>query len=348
MLQETVNEMLEAGLHFGHQTSRWNPNMRRYIFAEMGGIHIIDLESAAECMEKAKAFSRELSGKGGTFLFVGTKKQGCDKVKEVAENAQMPYVNHRWLGGLMTNFETLKKRIDRLHELNGIKEDGRMELLPKKEQIVLMAEREKLDKNLGGVQDLQRLPDAVVVVDVGVEEIAVREAARLGIPIIALVDSNCDPKSITHVIPGNDDSIRSCDFFLNSIGDEVKTGSSKFRREEEAARVQAEEKSQREAEERAKREAEQKERKEADAKQEEERLAKRAAEIEAKEAVKTEKEKSEASDKGGEAKKSATSEDGQSNVDSESKVDVKTTEEKGAKTSGEASKDDQAEKGEKE
>ncbi len=356
MTQATVNEMLDAGLHFGHQTSRWNPNMRRYIYAEMGGIHIIDLESAADCMDRAKAFSSETSGRGGVFLFVGTKKQACDKVKEVAENADMPYVNHRWLGGLMTNFETLKKRIDRLHELNGLKEDGRLELLPKKEQIVLESEREKLDKNLGGVKDLQRLPDAVVVVDVGTEEIAVREADRLGIPIIALVDSNCDPEPITYVIPGNDDSIRSCDFFLNSIGDEVRGGSSKFRREEEAARIQAEEKSRREAEERAKREAEQKAKKEADAKKEEQRLAKRAAEIEAKEAVERKEEKK---DSGGdtaepksETKGSADSASGASKA--KDKGSEEAAEGKGKATSDggdksdEASKKDQDDKGEKE
>lgn len=288
MQLDTMKEMLGAGFHFGHQTSRWNPNMRRFIYAEMGGIHIIDLETAAQCLESAKDFSREVSERGGVFLFTGTKKQSSDRVREVAEASDMPYVNHRWLGGLLTNFETIKKRINRLHELDNLKEDGRLELLHKKEQLALEAERQKLDKNLGGVQNLERLPDAVVIVDVGAEEIAAKEAYRLGIPIIALVDTNCDPSEVEYVVPGNDDSIRSCSLFLDAIGDEVKKGSSKYLRKQEDDRKQAEEKAKLEAEERAKREAEQKQKREDDAKKEEQRLAQRATEIEAKEEPKQE------------------------------------------------------------
>ncbi len=294
MIKVTIEQMLEAGLHFGHPTSGWNPNMRRYLHSEMGGMHIIDLEVAEDCLDEARNFARSTADKGGVFLFVGTKKQASDKVVAVAEGANMPYVNHRWLGGLLTNFETLSKRIKRLHELNELKEDGRLDLLPKKEQMSLEAERSKLNTNLGGVKDMERLPDVVVVVDIGAEDIAVREAARLGIPIIALVDSICDPNEIDYVVPGNDDSIRSCALFLDSIGEEVSAGHSKYRHEEEAARERAEEKAKRDAEEKAKRDAEQKEKREADAKQEEERLAKRAAEIEAKEAASRAKEVREA------------------------------------------------------
>lgn len=281
MSQIGIDEMLEAGFHFGHQTSKWNPGMRRYIYSEMGGIHVIDLENSVEYLESARKFVRELAAGGGVILFVGTKKQACDTIKEVAEAAGMPYVNHRWLGGLLTNFQTLSKRIELLHELDELEKDGRLALLPTKEQMSLEAERQKLRVNLGGVRNMERLPDALVVVDISAELIAVKEADRLGIPLIALVDTNCDPNPVSYIVPGNDDSIRSCNLFLHSVGEAAKEGHSKFVRLEEAARKEAEEKARREAEESAKREEEEKQKREADEGAEAERLAKRAAEIEA-------------------------------------------------------------------
>lgn len=283
MPEVEVTELLEAGIHFGHQTSRWNPKMRRFIYAEIGGIHIIDLKQSAVLLEEAKSFAREVAGRGGIVLFVGTKKQASDEVREIAEAADMPYVNNRWLGGLLTNFQTLSKRIRRLHELDEMAEQGSLDLLPTRERLSLEAERGKLAANLGGVRNMERQPDAVVVVDLNSEAIAVREAKRLGIPLIALVDTNCDPEAVTHIVPGNDDAIRSCAVFLRTIGAAVKEGRAKFRREEEAARKEAEESAKREAEEKAKREQEDKEKREADEQAEAERLAKRAAEIEAKE-----------------------------------------------------------------
>lgn len=283
MPEVEVIELLEAGFHFGHQTSRWNPKMRRFIYAEIGGIHIIDLKQSAVLLDEARNFARELAGRGGTVLFVGTKKQASDTVEEVAEAADMPYVNNRWLGGLLTNFQTLTKRIRRLHELDQMSEQRTLDLLPTRERLSLEAERGKLSANLGGVRNMERQPEAVVVVDLNSEAIAVREAKRLGIPLIALVDSNCDPEPVTHIVPGNDDAIRSCAIFLRTIGSAVKEGRSKFRREEEAARREAEEKARREAEEKVRREQEEREGREADEKAQAERLAKRVAEIEAKE-----------------------------------------------------------------
>ena len=193
MAEVGIRELLEAGVHFGHQTRRWNPRMRRYIHGEREGIHIIDLLQTEALLEKATDFVSEVARKGGVVLFVGTKKQARDAVEEWAERCGMPYVNRRWLGGLLTNFNTIKKRIQRLHELRGLKEDGRLDLLPTKERMTMEAELRKLEFNLGGVADMQRLPDAVVIVDLKTEEIALREAKRLEIPIIGLVDTNCDP-----------------------------------------------------------------------------------------------------------------------------------------------------------
>jgi small subunit ribosomal protein S2 len=260
----TIKELLEAGVHFGHQTRRWNPKMRRYIFGDRGGIHIIDLQQTERLLREAQEFAGELAGRGGTVLFVGTKKQARDTIEEAAKAAGMPYVNQRWLGGLLTNFQTISKRIKRLHELTDWTESGTMELLPTRERIAAMNELEKLEVNLGGVRDMQRPPDAVFVADLKTEAIGVREAARLKIPLIALVDSNCDPDPVDYVIPGNDDAIRSCKVVIEAIAGVVAERSARFRQEEERARLEREEQERREAEEKALREAEEQERREAE------------------------------------------------------------------------------------
>jgi small subunit ribosomal protein S2 len=238
--------------------------MRRYIFGERAGIHIIDLQKTDQLVQQAQQFAGDLAGRGGKILFVGTKKQARDAIKEGAERANMPYVNQRWLGGLLTNFQTINGRIKRLHELTDWTETGTMELLPTRERIAAMNELEKLEINLGGVRDMQRQPDAMFVIDLKTEEIAVREAARLKIPIIGLVDSNCDPDPVTYVIPGNDDAIRSCKLITDAIADTVAERAQRFRDEEERARQEREAQERREAEERAVREAEEKERQEAE------------------------------------------------------------------------------------
>src|SRR5262245_13692825 len=203
-------ELLEAGVHFGHQTRRWNPKMKRFIFSERGGIYIIDLQQTQTLLDEAHAFARNLAERNGTILFVGTKKQAQDAIEEQAKRVGMPYVNHRWLGGLLTNWRTIADRIQRLHELRQQKEDGQLDLLPPKERIDTLAELEKLEANLGGVADLKRQPDAAFIIDLRKEQLAVREARRLGMPVIALVDTNCDPDEADYVVPGNDDAIRSC------------------------------------------------------------------------------------------------------------------------------------------
>ena len=235
-----IKELLEAGVHFGHQTRRWNPKMRRFIYGERGGIHIIDLQKTERLLHRAQEFAGELAGRGGTILFVGTKKQARDTVREAAESCGMPYVNQRWLGGLLTNFQTISKRIKRLHELRDWTESGTMDLLPVRERLAAMAERDKLEINLGGVADMQRPPDAMFVVDLKTEAIAVREAERLRIPIIGLVDTNCDPDPVDYVIPGNDDAIRSCRLIIDAIADVVSERATRFRAEEEAARLERE------------------------------------------------------------------------------------------------------------
>jgi small subunit ribosomal protein S2 len=246
-----IRELLEAGVHFGHQTRRWNPKMRRFIFGERGGIHIIDLQKTERLLHQAQGFAGELTGRGGTILFVGTKKQARDAIKDAATSCGMPYIDQRWLGGLLTNFQTISKRIRRLHDLRDWTESGTMELLPVRERIAAMSERDKLETNLGGVADMQRPPDAVFVVDLKTEAIGVREANRLRIPIIGLVDTNCDPDPVDFVIPGND-------------ADVARDNAQRFRAEEEAARREREEQERREAEERAQREAEEQERREAE------------------------------------------------------------------------------------
>jgi small subunit ribosomal protein S2 len=261
MAQVGVRELLEAGVHFGHQTRRWNPKMRRFIFGERDGIYIIDLLQTEQMLENARQFASDLAHRGGTVLFVGTKKQARDAIKETAEASDMPYVNHRWLGGLLTNFQTISQRIKRLHDLERYESEGQLGLLPTRERMAAQADLEKLRANLGGVKNMQRTPDAVFVIDLKTEAIAVREAQRLRIPIIGLVDTNCDPEGIDYVIPGNDDAIRSCAAITRAIGDVVSSGHAVFRAEEERARlererIEAEERARREAEEAARREAE--------------------------------------------------------------------------------------------
>ncbi|GAC1324229.1 MAG: hypothetical protein NVSMB25_21520 [Thermoleophilaceae bacterium] len=260
-----IQELLEAGVHFGHQTRRWNPKMRRFIFGERGGIHIIDLQQTDRLLQRAQDFAAEIASRGGTVMFVGTKKGARDAIREAAEAADMPYVHQRWLGGLLTNFQTINRRIRRLHDLTDWTQNGTLELLPTRERIAAIAERDKLEMNLGGVRNMQRPPDAMFVVDLKTEVIAVREAERLRIPIIGLVDTNVDPDPVTYPIPGNDDAIRSCKVIVEAIAGVVGERHAQFRAEEEKARQEAEEKARREAEEKARREAEEKARQEAQA-----------------------------------------------------------------------------------
>ncbi|HEX7100595.1 MAG TPA: 30S ribosomal protein S2 [Acidimicrobiia bacterium] len=220
----TMKQLLEAGVHFGHQTRRWNPKMKPYIYGERNGIHIIDLRQTLEQIEKATQFVKDLSSNGGSVLFVGTKKQAQVPVTEQARRSGNPYVTYRWLGGMLTNFSTIQKRIYYLKELRQMEETKEIEALPKKERLRLRREREKLEQNLGGVVDMTRLPEALFVVDVNTEATAVKEAARLGIPVIALVDSNCDPDLIEYVIPGNDDAIRSAELVAGAIADAALEG----------------------------------------------------------------------------------------------------------------------------
>jgi small subunit ribosomal protein S2 len=276
--QVGIAELLEAGVHFGHQTRRWNPKMRRFIFGERGGNYIIDLVKTSALLDQAQAFANELSHRGGIVLFVGTKKQARDTVKEVAESADMPFVNHRWLGGLLTNFQTISLRIRRLHDLERYETEGQLALLPTRERMAAQADLAKLRANLGGVKNMQRVPDAMFVIDLKTEEIAVKEARRLRIPIIGLVDTNCDPDGIDFVVPGNDDAIRSCALITQAIGQVVQEGHSVFRAEEERARKEAEEKARIEAEARAKREAEEQAKREAEEQAKKEAEEKAAAE----------------------------------------------------------------------
>jgi small subunit ribosomal protein S2 len=223
----SMRELLEAGVHFGHQTRRWNPKMRRFIFTERGGIYIIDLQQTLDLLGEAHDFARNLAERNGSILFVGTKKQSQTAVEEQAKRVGMPYVSHRWLGGLLTNWRTISARIDRLHELRRLKEEGQLELLPAKERIAMEGELEKLEENLGGVADMKRQPAAVFIIDLRKEQLAVREARRLGLPIVALVDTNCDPDEADYVIPGNDDAIRSCDLIVRVVADGIAAGQTK-------------------------------------------------------------------------------------------------------------------------
>ncbi len=220
----SMKQLLEAGVHFGHQTRRWNPKMAEYIFTERNGIYIIDLQKTVKKIEEAYAFIKEVAESGKEVLFVGTKKQAQDSIKEEAERVGMYWVNARWLGGMMTNFKTIKKRIDRLEQLTKMEEDGTFDLLPKKEVINLKAEREKLEKYLGGIKDMKDLPGALFVVDPRKEKIAIEEAKKLGIPVVAIVDTNCDPEDVDYVIPGNDDAIRAVKLIASTIANAIIEG----------------------------------------------------------------------------------------------------------------------------
>jgi small subunit ribosomal protein S2 len=258
--------------------------MRRFIFGERDGIYIIDLLQTEKLLENAREFAAEVSRRGGSVLFVGTKKQARDTIKDTAESADMPYVNNRWLGGLLTNYQTISQRIRRLHDLERYETEGQLQLLPTRERMAAQADLAKLRANLGGVKNMQRVPDAMFVIDLKTEAIAVREAQRLRIPIIGLVDTNCDPDGIDYVIPGNDDAIRSCAAVTQAVGDVVAQGHNVFRAEEERARQERE---RREAEERARQEAEEKARQEAEekARQEAEEKARQEAEAAAAQAA---------------------------------------------------------------
>jgi small subunit ribosomal protein S2 len=220
----SMKQLLEAGVHFGHQTRRWNPKMARYIFTERNGIYIIDLQKTVKKVEEAYNFMRDLAQEGKTVLFVGTKKQAQESVKEEAERCGMFYVNQRWLGGTLTNFNTIQKRIARLRELEQMEADGTFDVLPKKEVIVLRKEMERLEKFLGGIKGMKELPGALFIIDPRKERIAVAEARKLGIPIVAIVDTNCDPDEIDYVIPGNDDAIRAVKLLTAKMADAILEG----------------------------------------------------------------------------------------------------------------------------
>jgi small subunit ribosomal protein S2 len=220
----TMKQLLEAGVHFGHQTRRWNPKMKRFIHGERNGIYIIDLQQTLGRIETAYTFVRDLTAEGGNVLFVGTKKQAQDPVQSYAEKCGMPYINERWLGGMLTNFETMAKRVGKMKEYQRMRASGEFEAMPKKEALLISRELEKLERNLGGIRNMEKLPEAIFVLDTKKEHIAVTEANKLGIPIIAVVDTNCDPDVIQYVIPGNDDAIRSGDLMCRVISDAVAEG----------------------------------------------------------------------------------------------------------------------------
>ena len=224
MSSVSMKQLLEAGVHFGHQTRRWNPKMAKYIFTERNGIYIIDLQKTVKMLDTAYDFIREVSAEGGEVLFVGTKKQAQEAIREEAERCGMHFVNARWLGGMLTNYKTIQKRIARLEQLNKMKEDGTFDLLPKKEVIKLELEIEKLEKFMGGIKNMGRLPKAMFIVDTRKEKIAVAEARNLGIPVVAIVDTNCDPDEVDYVIPGNDDAIRAVKLIAGAMADAVIEG----------------------------------------------------------------------------------------------------------------------------
>ena len=237
----SMKQLLEAGVHFGHQTRRWNPKMARYIFTERNGIYIIDLQKTVKCLEKAYMFIRDVAANGDEILFVGTKKQAMDSVKEEAIRADAHFVNARWLGGMMTNFKTIRRSIALLEQLNVMKEDGTFDVLPKKEVVKLNLEIEKLEKFLGGIKEMKKLPGALFVVDPKKEKIAVAEAKKLGIPVVAIVDTNCDPDEIDYVIPGNDDAIRAVKLIAQTMADAIIEGRQGEQNSEEAVEAAEEE-----------------------------------------------------------------------------------------------------------
>ena len=220
----SMKQLLEAGVHFGHQTRRWNPKMKEYIFTERNGIYIIDLQKTVKKIDEAYYFIRDLAMEGGTVLFVGTKKQAQESIEQEAKRCEMFYVNQRWLGGMLTNFKTIQSRINKLRKIEKMEADGDFDLLPKKEVIQLKAEQEKLEKNLGGIKEMKKLPSAMFVVDPRKEHIAILEAKALGIPVVAIVDTNCDPEELDYVIPGNDDAIRAVKLIASKIADAVLEG----------------------------------------------------------------------------------------------------------------------------
>ncbi|GAC1416316.1 MAG: 30S ribosomal protein S2 [Actinomycetota bacterium] len=225
----TMKQLLEAGVHFGHQTRRWNPKMTRFIFGERNGIYIIDLQKTVSGIERAYDYVRDSVSKGGSILFIGTKKQAQDAIRQEAGRCNMPYVNQRWLGGMLTNFETIKKRLDRLRELDAMDATNGFDVLPKKEVLKLKAEKEKLEKNLGGMRDMTKRPTAIWIVDTRKEHIAVTEARKLGLPVVAIIDTNCDPDEVDYAIPGNDDAIRAGALLTRIISDAVIEGTANRR-----------------------------------------------------------------------------------------------------------------------
>mgnify|MGYP005771190627 FL=1 len=235
----SMKQLLEAGVHFGHQTRRWNPKMAKYIFTERNGIYIIDLQKTVKKLDEAYNFVRDLSSQGGSILFVGTKKQAQESIREEAERCGMHFVNARWLGGMLTNFRTIRHRIDRMEQLKKMREDGTFDMLPKKEVVKLELEIEKLEKFLGGVKNMNKLPQALFIVDPRKERIAVSEARKLNIPIVAIVDTNCDPDEIDYVIPGNDDAIRAVKLIAGAMADAVLEGRQGEQVEETAEEAEA-------------------------------------------------------------------------------------------------------------
>ncbi len=233
----SMKQLLEAGVHFGHQTRRWNPKMQAYIYTERNGIYIIDLQKTVKKLEEAYNFVRDMSAEGGTLLFVGTKKQAQEAIREEASRCGMYYVNSRWLGGMMTNFRTMRGRVDRMNQLKQMQEDGTFDMLPKKEVVKLMHEQEKLEKYLGGVKNMKSLPGAIFVVDPRKEHNAIAEARKLGIPVVAIVDTNCDPDEVDYVIPGNDDAIRAIRLISGIMANAIIEGRQGEETDEEAAKA---------------------------------------------------------------------------------------------------------------
>jgi len=248
LAEVTLRDLLEAGVHFGHQTSRWNPKMKKYIFMERSGIYILDLQKTQALLQRAQKLVGEAVSRGGSILFVGTKKQAREAIQQVAEDCGQFYITERWLGGMLTNFQTVKKSLARFHELERMKEDSTYELIGKKERLRLEKERVKLEKVFHGIKGMERLPAVVFIVDTAKEKIAVSEARKLGIPVVGVVDTNCDPEMISHPVPGNDDAIRSIQLLTGAIGSAVKLGAAKARDDREAAKKVEAEKSEAEEE----------------------------------------------------------------------------------------------------
>jgi len=249
---EIIKQLLEAGVHFGHQTKRWNPKMKKYIFGQKSGIYIVDLEKTEKALKQARVFISEIAGQGKEILFVGTKKQATDIIQQEAERCQSPYVNYRWLGGLLTNYQTIRNSVKRFREIEEIEQDGRIQKLKKKEAASLLKEKEKLRKNLSGVLEMEKLPGVLFVIDSKREEIAVAEASRLEIPVVALLDTNCDPDSIDYPIPGNDDALKSIRLITTMIADSVLEGRKSYQKvmevldkkkeaEEQSSKIEAKE-----------------------------------------------------------------------------------------------------------